>query len=447
MNFRRVGAMVLVLLTACSSAPRAVVSSRDGGEPIVRIPRAGNVEQVELDDEEFQEAVVELARTVRASRHPLEAARRLFELSERSGSYVYVVKSRQLIAHPDDSLTTQVSRADEELKRAYLLWCERTHRAGDCLRLLAQTPVLDHDGKYALAMSIAMGSVMEEAKEALGEMADPMAVVATILGAMTMYMVLLTVPEPVSKGIAAVLTATLIVYLGVDTVWRLVGGWLELMEEVDHATTFEQLRVAGARYGEVMGENVARIFVMLVTAVLGHTSAVLGSQLPRLPGAGQATVMSEAQTGLGLAEVVGVRMVTLTAEGAALTLAPGAVAMADQSMGSLPKRSARHHIATNKNTESDVRGGPWTPRFQKLFDRAKMSLDDETNIVEVAGHQGPHPEQYHQAIFDRLEDATATCRGSEQCARALRAALKELAEEIAAPGTFLNKLVTQSVAQ
>ena len=45
-------------------------------------------------------------------------------------------------------------------------------------------------------------------------------------------------PEPVSKGLAASLTAGLIAYLGVDTVWSLIQGWRLLVAEADRATSF-----------------------------------------------------------------------------------------------------------------------------------------------------------------------------------------------------------------
>ncbi len=235
----------------------------------------------------------------------------------------------------------------------------------------------------------------------------------------------------------------MIVYLGVDTVWRLIGGWIQLMEEVDRATTFEELRAAGDRYGRVMGENAARAFVLLATVAIGNTAAGFSAKVPKLPGAQQMTVMTETGKRFLLPELVEVETVTMSAEGATLTLVPGAIAMTAQGMGDLPKRTHRHHIATNKNTESDARGGPWTPRFQKIFDKAKMSLDDEANIAEIEGHQGPHPEEYHQRVFRRLNDATMTCRSASQCQEMLKKELQRLAKEIATPGTLLNRLITE----
>jgi hypothetical protein len=47
-------------------------------------------------------------------------------------------------------------------------------------------------------MAIAQGAVLREMKEALGEMVDPLAVMASIASAGTMYMLLWAMPEPVS---------------------------------------------------------------------------------------------------------------------------------------------------------------------------------------------------------------------------------------------------------
>ena len=72
------------------------------------------------------------------------------------------------------------------------------------------------------------------------------------------------------------------------------------------------------------------------------------------------------------------------------------------------KKGPLHHIATDKNSVSSARGGQWTPRFKKLFDRAGVKLSDKANKVRVPGHFGPHPEAYHQIVFDRLSEEVGT---------------------------------------
>lgn len=73
-----------------------------------------------------------------------------------------------------------------------------------------------------------------------------------------------------------------------------------------------------------------------------------------------------------------------------------------------------------------------------------MSLDDEANIIDVEGHQGPHPEEYHVRILRQLLYATRRCQSVPECREALVKELLILAKEIATPGTPLNRLVTQS---
>jgi hypothetical protein len=105
--------------------------------------------------------------------------------------------------------------------------------------------------------------------------------------------------------------------------------------------------------------------------------------------------------------------------------------------------SEDHHLATNKNSISTARGGPWTPKFEKIFQKAGMELEDIENIVPIPGHKGPHPQEYHDLVHERLYDATRTCRKVSECREALIRALKRLAAEASTPGTKLNRLVTQ----
>ena len=100
-------------------------------------------------------------------------------------------------------------------------------------------------------------------------------------------------PEPVSKGIAALMTLGAMAYLGWDTVWRLIDGWLVLMKEVDEATTFDGIHASGEKFGDTMGEKAARAFVMLGTVALGNTASGMAATLPRLPGAEKAAVVAE----------------------------------------------------------------------------------------------------------------------------------------------------------
>jgi hypothetical protein len=274
------------------------------------------------------------------------------------------------------------------------------------------------------------------------------------------YMGLLAFPEFVTKGIAAGVTVVLTAYLGAETVWNIVAGWVEMVEEANAATTFWELRAAGERYGKRVGAQTARILVMVVTVGLAEGGELL-SRVMRLPKAAQASAALASDTGgkLVLADVGQVSGARVAETGVTVVLAPAAesalqatgMAMAGKGTahvarkadGDCDERPEDHHIATDKNMKADTYGGPWTPRFERLFKRARMNLKDAPNIVRVKGHKGPHPEEYHDVVFDRLSKAVDGCPSPEVCRERLLNALQALAKEIVTAGSDLNRLVTR----
>ncbi|MBK8252064.1 MAG: VCBS repeat-containing protein [Polyangiaceae bacterium] len=101
-----------------------------------------------------------------------------------------------------------------------------------------------------------------------------------------------------------------------------------------------------------------------------------------------------------------------------------------------------HHVMTNKNRVSSSNGGPWTPRFEKMANKAGMTLDDAANQVRVPGHKGPHPQAYHQAVYDRLEAATDGLTG-EEYSKAFKAELDAIRTELQTDGSTMQKLLVQ----
>ncbi|WP_415835818.1 AHH domain-containing protein, partial [Corallococcus soli] len=102
-----------------------------------------------------------------------------------------------------------------------------------------------------------------------------------------------------------------------------------------------------------------------------------------------------------------------------------------------------HHICTDKNEVSGSSGGPWTPQFEKIFDRARMKLSDLANQVRLDGHKGPHPREYHEEVLRRIDVATKRCRGAEQCRSALMDELASIARDLMTKGSKLRTLVTK----
>jgi hypothetical protein len=331
-------ALALVFLTACASTPRVAPQSV-GTEAAelnalqyeLRVLTAGAVatKPVEIDDEDFQEFLQELAPNVSPSEHPRETARWLLEQALQADLLAEVERGRvvRLVPQEEDSPLSTASNA--QLVARYLRLCTQQYGGGDCLGLLTDGPQLDREDRRTLALAFAFGSVLQETSASLKEMVNPQAVLSLLVGTAMLYFMLWVVPEPVTKGLAALMTLAFIAWLGVDTVWSLINGWAQLVHETGRATTYEQLEEAGRKFSKVLGENTARVVVLVVTAAVGGGAARFSHQLPKLPGFQRAAAQAEAQ-GVRLSSAAEVAEVAAPAEGT-LTLmvrSPGSAATA-----------------------------------------------------------------------------------------------------------------------
>ncbi|MCY1017924.1 hypothetical protein [Pyxidicoccus sp. MSG2] len=319
MPLRQAGAVLLMLLTACSGVPRVTRASADDGAVgagaaryglSVFSPRTVSGEPVEVNEDDFTEAVARLAREARPVAQPQAEARQLFAETREAQA-----RGERVIRLAPVNVSGTASRAEAELTREYLRWCQRTQGGGDCLRLLVDGPTVRGDDRYALALAISLGSVMAETTQALKGMVQPSAVLALLVWTAVVYLLLWALPDPLSKSIAAGMTVLLLGWLGVDTLWSLMRGWVRLVEDADRASTFDELSEAGEKFGRVMGENTARVLVMVATAALGGAVPKLTKLMPKLPGFTQAAVQAEAQGGLRLASVAEVESVAASSEG------------------------------------------------------------------------------------------------------------------------------------
>jgi len=142
--------LVGVVLPGCSGTTRVVRLDTGRGSPIVHVPRSGQA--AELNEDEVKQAVAQLTRPLRLSPRPQEAARRLFAVDPRSGSYFVDVRSRRTTPlTPGEYLDAELPQAEAELTRAYLRWCERTERRSDRLGLLKEGPTVTGDARFTLA--------------------------------------------------------------------------------------------------------------------------------------------------------------------------------------------------------------------------------------------------------------------------------------------------------
>lgn len=440
---RRWGALLLAVLLGCSGPQRFIRLDTGEGEALVHLPRSSGVLPVKVEREEFQHAIQQLALEVRLLGSPRAMVWRTFQLDALSGDFLYLPRDRKLVpVGPDHPLEGTLTEEEEKLTRDYRGWCRRAYGAeGDCLGgALVGGRYMDLQGRYTLALALSRSPVLEEMRVALGEMVSFQAVFSAALWTVGTLLLLLALPEPVTKALAAAMTTVLVLWVGIDTLFNLIAGWLRLTEEVNEAHTFVEIREAGERFGKVIGRDAARAFAMLAVAAIGQTAQGFAAKVETLPGSSLVVMQAEAEGGIWLPAVATVQEVAVTAEGLTVTLPPGTVAMA---AGSGRGRVQTHHIATIANDKSSARGGPWTPRFRDIFAKGGMDLNDPANRMPLEGHFGPHPEEYHRIVRRQLLEATVDCRSIVECRASLTRALKNLSEQIATPGTKLNRLLTQ----
>jgi hypothetical protein len=434
-------ALLLAVLVGCSAAQSGIrVDTGAEGETLIYIPRAAPVEPVEVAPEQVTEAIRKLAREVRLTGSPRQTVERLFQLDALYGDYLYLLRERKIV--PLESgvpLEGALTEGEQQLVSRYKAWCRSAQGVeGDCLGgALVGGKYLDMQGRYMLAMALSKSPVLEEFQKALGEMVSMRAVLQAAIGTVVTLLVLLALPEPITKFVAAWATAALVLWVGASTLYNLVTGWFQLMEEVKAATTFEEIREAGEKFGKLFSREAAQAFAMIAMALLTHSTKGFAEQVGTLPGSAQVSMQAAGSEGILLSEVGAVESVAVTAEGFSVALAPGAVAMAARA-----DRTEKHHMATIANKKSTLRGGPWTQRFEDLFARAGMRLKDPENIVPIKGHKGPHPQRYHDIVYTRLRRAMGDCGTIAECRARLLPALDELAKLISTPGTELNRLVT-----
>ena len=143
-------------------------------------------------------------------------------------------------------------------------------------------------------------------------------------------------PEPVFTKGAAIVSALLLIYLGVETFLEVVSASQELKRATDRATTWEELDHAGQRFANRIGPKVARLLVLVVTVVVsqGMTggAAFLASRLSMLPSFSEAAAVGAPALGLNLANVGQVSSVAVAGSAIVISLPATAVVMAAQSI-------------------------------------------------------------------------------------------------------------------
>jgi hypothetical protein len=310
--------------------------------------------------------------------------------------------------------------------------------------LLPMPQSLEQSRLY-LALKLSPRYMRAGVREAAQELFSSPVFVSSVALSVLVYFAAWLAPEPLfTKAFVVGLTVRLAFLVGALELTRVAQACLRLYEEAEAARTVQELEAVAERFGKAMGGTALR--VLMVVASMG-----LAKALPQVSEGGLGALLGPPRYAMASGELMveGATTVQMVADGTIIVTGVAAGTAASAVGSSCTDGAERkaghywHHISTNKNLTSTLQGGPWTPRFEKIFAKAGMSLDARENLVYLSGHQGPHPEEYHFEIFRRLTAAVARCRNPAECQGRLREALKSLADEICTPGSRLNRLLAR----
>jgi hypothetical protein len=319
---------------------------------------------------------------------------------------------------------------------------EYLSRFGEALLPLPQSL---ETSRFSLALRLSPRYMGEGVREAARELFSSPVFLTSVALSVGVYFAAWLAPEPLfTKAFVVALTLRLSLLVGAVELTHLAQACLRLYQEAEAARTVEELEVAAERFGKAMGGTALRALMLVASMGMSKT-------LPQVPEGGLRALLNAPRYALpgGGPSLEGATAVTMVADGTVIVagVAAGTSASAVGSAcadGSEKKEGHHwHHLATNKNETSSVSGGPWTPRFEELFELAGMSLEASENLVYLEGHKGPHPTAYHQAVYKRLNEALDGCAPIYQCKRKLVEALRNLADQACTPGSRLHQLLTK----
>jgi hypothetical protein len=191
--------------------------------------------------------------------------------------------------------------------------------------------------KLGVGLALSLDPLKESISRAVEDTLAPQLFYTVIATGLITWAVLAANPEPVFTKGAAIVSAILLIYLGVEAFLEVVDASRELKWATDRATTWEELEQAGQRFARRVGPEVARVFVLAVTVAVSHGmaggAALLASRLSMLPRFSEVVAEGASRIGIHLANVGQVSAVAIVGSTIVISLPATAVAMAAQEMG------------------------------------------------------------------------------------------------------------------
>ncbi|HEX8819810.1 MAG TPA: AHH domain-containing protein [Archangium sp.] len=305
-----------------------------------------------------------------------------------------------------------------------------------------------------LVLRLSPNYMPEGVRDAAHELLKDPVFLASVASSLVLYGIAWAAPEPLfTKAFAVSVTLVLTLVFTVAELVHFGTVCMQLYQDTRNARTQADIQAASERFGRYLGGAGLRILAYLAGRGLARA-------LPnRPPGGGFRQLLPQRRA---LPSSVphlpeGTQVDWSTATSVWASVSEGSVVLSGAAVGATSQglrgackdgtlkllRHTWHHLATARNPTDSVRGGPWTPRFLRLFAKAGMNLEASENLVYLEGHAGPHPEAYHEEIHERLARSVGTCRTVSQCRARLVEELRRIADEVCTPGSRLNRLATK----
>jgi|GEM_PF-1329890 len=351
--------LLLALLNAC--ATQGLVRLDTGqGEPLEYRLLTPN-QSVKVDAEAFEQALTQLVLNTPLTLHSLQQG--------------WLVRASYPIDDPD-------TRWQRLMSKSFGGICEPGQRRANCLSLLDDVIGLSEWDKLGVALGLSIDPLKESIAKAVEKTLAPQLFFTVIATGLISWAILAANPEPVFTKAAAIVSALLLIYLGVETFLEVVDASQELKWATDRATTWEELEHASRRFANRVGPEVARVFILAVTVVVSHGmiggAALLSSRLSMLPGFSEAAGAGASRAGIHLANVGQVSAVAVSTEGTiTMTLAPGAVAMMARS--------------TSSGTSPAANEGEDVGRLKDVFNGVTKAPDYPSNFRNIQNGTTRHP--------------------------------------------------------
>jgi hypothetical protein len=237
--------LLLALLNACATQ-RVVRLDTGHGAPLEYRPPTLNT-FVKVDAEAFEEALTHLVLNAPLALRPPQQG--------------WLVRA----SYPSDDPDTRWQRL---MSKSFGGLCAPGQLRDYCFSLLDDVMGLSEWDKLGVGLGLSIDPLKESIAKAVENTLAPQLFYTVIATGLITWAVLAANPEPVFTKAAAIVSAALLIYLGVETFLEVVDASRELKWATDRATTWEELEHASKRFANRVGPEVARVFVLAVTVVV-----------------------------------------------------------------------------------------------------------------------------------------------------------------------------------